>query len=225
MELVTLDGYTEDEKVEIGRDHLLPRQLDRAGLEPDDVTFADDALRRLAPSTPGRPASAVWSAHRPGAAQGRPRRWRWTTHVAGDDRTADNLVDVPRAGRTTPRRLRNARRCPVSRPVWPSPAPAATSSSSRPRWPTPESGASGLTLTGQLGDVMKESAQIALSYLRRHGAELELPVADLKERGIHVHVPAGRDPEGRPERGRHDDDGAGVAAVRAPGPVGRGDDR
>ena len=47
-----------------------------------------------------------------------------------------------------------------------------------------------MTLTGQLGDVMKESAQIALSYLRSHGAELGLPVTDLKDRGVHVHVPA-----------------------------------
>jgi ATP-dependent Lon protease len=65
----------------------------------------------------------------------------------------------------------------------------------------PESGASGLTLTGQLGDVMKESAQIALSYLRSHGAELELPVSDLKERGVHVHVPAGAIPKDGPSAG------------------------
>ena len=62
---------------------------------------------------------------------------------------------------------------------------------------------------------MKESAQIALSYLRSHGAELELPVGDLKDRGVHVHVPAGAVPEGRPERRGHDDHRAGVAAVRA----------
>jgi ATP-dependent Lon protease len=65
----------------------------------------------------------------------------------------------------------------------------------------PESGASGLTLTGQLGDVMKESAQIALSYLRSHGVELELPVGDLKERGVHIHVPAGGTPKDGPSAG------------------------
>jgi ATP-dependent Lon protease len=65
----------------------------------------------------------------------------------------------------------------------------------------PETGPTGVTLTGQLGDVMKESAQIALSYLRSHGAELELPVADLKERGIHVHVPAGAVPKDGPSAG------------------------
>jgi ATP-dependent Lon protease len=65
----------------------------------------------------------------------------------------------------------------------------------------PETGGSGLQLTGQLGEVMKESAQIALSFLRSHGAELELPVADLKERGVHLHVPAGGIPKDGPSAG------------------------
>ena len=76
-----------------------------------------------------------------------------------------------------------------------------------PSWPVsvtpvdPETGSTGVTLTGQLGDVMKESAQIALSYLRSHGAELELPVSDLKDRGVHVHVPAGAVPKDGPSAG------------------------
>ena len=65
----------------------------------------------------------------------------------------------------------------------------------------PETGSTDVTLTGQLGDVMKESARIALSYLRSHGAELELPVADLSRRGVHVHVPAGAVPKDGPSAG------------------------
>jgi ATP-dependent Lon protease len=65
----------------------------------------------------------------------------------------------------------------------------------------PETGPTGVTLTGQLGEVMKESAQIALAYLRAHGAELELPVSDLRERGIHIHVPAGAVPKDGPSAG------------------------
>jgi ATP-dependent Lon protease len=65
----------------------------------------------------------------------------------------------------------------------------------------PETGGSGVQLTGQLGDVMKESAQIALSFLRSHGAELELPVGDLKDRGVHLHVPAGAVPKDGPSAG------------------------
>ncbi len=65
----------------------------------------------------------------------------------------------------------------------------------------PETGATGLRLTGQLGEVMKESAQIALSFLRSHGVELELPVSDLREREVHVHVPAGAVPKDGPSAG------------------------
>jgi ATP-dependent Lon protease len=65
----------------------------------------------------------------------------------------------------------------------------------------PETGGTGLRLTGQLGDVMKESAQIALSFLRSRGAELELPVSDLREREVHVHVPAGAVPKDGPSAG------------------------
>lgn len=64
-----------------------------------------------------------------------------------------------------------------------------------------ETGPTDVLLTGQLGDVMKESARIALSYLRSHGAELELPVGDLAQRGVHVHVPAGAVPKDGPSAG------------------------
>jgi ATP-dependent Lon protease len=63
------------------------------------------------------------------------------------------------------------------------------------------SGSNGVTLTGQLGDVMKESAQIALSYLRSNGPKLGLPVAELAERGVHLHVPAGAVPKDGPSAG------------------------
>lgn len=65
----------------------------------------------------------------------------------------------------------------------------------------PETGATGVTLTGQLGDVMKESAQIALSFLRSRGAELELPVGSLRDRSVHIHVPAGAVPKDGPSAG------------------------
>jgi len=64
-----------------------------------------------------------------------------------------------------------------------------------------DTGETGVTLTGQLGDVMKESARIALSYLRSHGDELSLPVGELKDRGVHVHVPAGAVPKDGPSAG------------------------
>ena len=89
----------------------------------------------------------------------------------------------------------------------------------------PETGAAGLTLTGQLGDVMKESAQIALSYLRSHGAELELPVGDLKDRGVHIHVPAGAVPKDGPSAGVTMTTALASLLSRPAGAHGRGDDR
>jgi ATP-dependent Lon protease len=64
-----------------------------------------------------------------------------------------------------------------------------------------DAGATGVTLTGQLGDVMKESAQIALSYLRSHGSALGIPVSTLAEQGVHIHVPAGAVPKDGPSAG------------------------
>ena len=205
MELVTLDGYTEDEKVAIARDHLLPRQLSKAGLEPEEVTITDDALRLLAAEYTREAGVrslersiarvlrkvAAKEALEPGAIPvtvtadglkeylGRPRFTPETSLTAGSRRTA-----VP--GVATGLAVTGA-----GGDVLYIEASLADA----------ETGGTGVTLTGQLGDVMKESAQIALSYLRARGAELELPVTDLKDRGIHVHVPAGAVPKDGPSAG------------------------
>ena len=106
MELVRLDGYTEDEKVFIARPHLLPRVLGQAGLRPEEVELSDDALRPSSPTTPGRRACAASS----GSWARRPARWRrrWrstSSEVAtrgerGERRggeTATSIVTVDRA--------------------------------------------------------------------------------------------------------------------------------
>ncbi len=85
-------------------------------------------------------------------------------------------------------------------------------------------GEPGLQLTGQLGDVMKESAQIALSYVRSHATELGVDPKAL-DRRIHVHVPAGRGAQGRPVGRGHHGDRAGVDGDRPPGPLRRRHDR
>ena len=79
---------------------------------------------------------------------------------------------------------------------------------------TSMSGESGLTITGQLGDVMKESAEIALSYVRSHAAGLELAPDSFDKRRFHVHVPAGAIPKDGPSAGRHHDHRAGQPAHR-----------
>ncbi|HYU83522.1 MAG TPA: endopeptidase La, partial [Kribbellaceae bacterium] len=200
MELVTLDGYTEDEKVIIARDHLLPRQLDRAGLEPADVSFAEDALRRLA--TEYTREAGVRGLER---AIARALRKVTARLALGEVSlpvaiSSDSMVDYLGRPHHTPETAARTAVPGVATGL------AVTGAGGdvlfvEASLADAESGASGLTLTGQLGDVMKESAQIALSYLRSHGAELELPVSDLRERGIHVHVPAGAIPKDGPSAG------------------------
>jgi len=205
MELVTLDGYTEHEKVTIGRDHLLPRELERAGLGVDDVKVTDAALTRIAGEYTRE--AGVRDTNRTIAKVLR----KVATKVAMEQVELPVTVDAADLDGY----LGRPRHLPESS------LPASTQRTSIPGVATglavtgaggdvlyieasladPESGATGLTLTGQLGDVMKESVQIALSYLRSHGAELELPVGDLKDRGIHVHVPAGGIPKDGPSAG------------------------
>jgi ATP-dependent Lon protease len=200
MELISLDGYTEDEKVTIARDHLLPRQLDRAGLEAADINLTDGALHALAAEYTRE--AGVRSLER---SIGRVLR-KIAAKVATDSLTLPVTVDQADLHGY----LGHPRHTPESadRTAVPGVATglAVTGAGGdvlfiEASLADPETGTTGVTLTGQLGDVMKESAQIALSYLRSHGAELELPVADLKDRGVHVHVPAGAVPKDGPSAG------------------------
>ncbi|MFD5104073.1 endopeptidase La [Streptomyces cinereoruber] len=205
MELVRLDGYTEDEKVVIARDHLLPRQLERAGLEPGEVVLEEASLRKLAGEYTRE--AGVRTLERSIS--------RLLRKVAAQHELGDR--ELPFTVR--PEDLREL----IGRPhhVPESAQDPAERRTSVPGVATglavtgaggdvlfveasladPETGAAGLTLTGQLGDVMKESAQIALSFLRSHGAELELPVTGLKDRGVHIHFPAGAVPKDGPSAG------------------------
>ncbi|KAK1182098.1 endopeptidase La [Streptomyces sp. NBS 14/10] len=205
MELVRLDGYTEDEKVTIARDHLLPRQLERAGLEPGEVALADDALRKLAAEYTRE--AGVRTLERSIA--------RLLRKVAAQHELGERKLPVtigtdelrPLIGR--PHHTPESAQDPAERRTavpGVSTGLAVTGAGGdvlfvEASLADPETGGAGLTLTGQLGDVMKESAQIALSFLRSHGAELELPVGDLKDRGIHLHVPAGAVPKDGPSAG------------------------
>ena len=200
MELITLDGYTEDEKVTIAQGHLLPRQLERAGLAAADVTIAGPALHKLA-SEYTREAG-VRNLERVIARVLR----KLAAQVEAGAATLPVTVDEPDLHGY----LGHPRHTPESaeRTAVPGVATglAVTGTGGdvlfiEASLADPETGTTGVTLTGQLGDVMKESAQIALSYLRSHGAELELPVSDLKDRGVHVHVPAGAVPKDGPSAG------------------------
>ncbi|MFE7752520.1 endopeptidase La [Streptomyces sp. NPDC057428] len=205
MELVRLDGYTEDEKVVIARDHLLPRQLERAGLETGEVALDESALRKLAGEYTRE--AGVRNLER---AVARLLRKVAAQHELGDRELPFTVSEQDLRGLIgRPHHVPESAQDPAERrTAVPGVATglAVTGAGGdvlfvEASLADPETGASGLTLTGQLGDVMKESAQIALSFLRSHGAELELPVADLKDRGAHIHFPAGAVPKDGPSAG------------------------
>ncbi|GAA4790381.1 endopeptidase La [Streptomyces ziwulingensis] len=205
MELVRLDGYTEDEKVVIARDHLLTRQLERAGLDADEVTVDESALRSLAGEYTRE--AGVRTLERSIA---RLLRKVAAQHELGERDLPFTITrDDLRALIGRPHHVPESAQDPAERRTSvPGVATglAVTGAGGDVLYveaslADPETGAAGLTLTGQLGDVMKESAQIALSFLRSRGAELELPVADLKDRGVHIHFPAGAVPKDGPSAG------------------------
>ncbi|MFJ8152476.1 endopeptidase La [Streptomyces sp. NPDC094468] len=205
MELVRLDGYTEDEKVVIARDHLLPRQLERAGLGTDEVALDESALRKIAGEYTRE--AGVRTLERSIA---RLLRKVAAQHELGERELPFTITDADLRGLIgRPHHVPESAQDPAERrTAVPGVATglAVTGAGGdvlfvEASLADPETGAAGLTLTGQLGDVMKESAQIALSFLRSHGAELELPVGDLKERGVHIHFPAGAVPKDGPSAG------------------------
>jgi len=192
MELVQIDGYTEDDKVAIARDFLLPRQRDRAGLTEDEVTVTEAALRKVAADYTREPGMRQFERLLAKALR------KVTTKIAEDPVTIDepDLVDYLGRPRFTPE---SAERTAV-----PGVATGLAVTGLGGDVLYIEAGANdgepGLQLTGQLGDVMKESAQIALSYVRSHAAELGVDPATL-DRRIHVHVPAGAVPKDGPSAG------------------------
>ncbi|MFD7404986.1 endopeptidase La [Streptomyces sp. NPDC059866] len=205
MELVRLDGYTEDEKIVIARDHLLPRQLERAGLDKDEVVIDEGALRKLAGEYTRE--AGVRNLERSIA---RLLRKVAAQHELGERELPFTIGDGDLRGLIgRPHHVPESAQDPAERrTAVPGVATglAVTGAGGDVLYveaslSDPETGAAGLTLTGQLGDVMKESAQIALSFLRSRGAELELPVADLKDRGVHIHFPAGAVPKDGPSAG------------------------
>jgi ATP-dependent Lon protease len=194
MELVQIDGYTEDDKVAIARDFLLPRQQDRAGLTSDEVTVTDAALRRIAADYTREPGVRQFERLLAKALR------KVTTKLAGAGGPIvvdePDLVGYLGRPRFTPESAERTAVPGVATGL------AVTGLGGDVLYIEAGStaGEPGLQLTGQLGDVMKESAQIALSYVRSHAAQLGVDPKTL-DRRIHVHVPAGAVPKDGPSAG------------------------
>ena len=199
MEVVHLDGYTEDEKVAIAAEHLLPRQLALAGLAAEEVAVQEDALHLLAASYTRE--AGVRQLERAIARILRKVATKLVTEAVDATGpvtiTADDVTGYLGRPRFTPESGERTAVPGVATGL------AVTGAGGDVLFveATTMDGEPGLTLTGQLGDVMKESAQIALSYLRANGDRLGVPTQRLNDHRVHVHFPAGAVPKDGPSAG------------------------
>ena len=197
MEVVRFDGYTTDEKVAIGRDYLWPRQRERNGLREDEVAVTDDVLRTL-----------IAEYTREAGVRGLERELgtilrKTATKIASGKAEAPVAVDLD-AVRDALGRQRffqeSAERTAVPG-VATGLAVTGTGGDVLFIEATGMKGKGDLVLTGQLGDVMKESARIALSYARGNADKLGIDEDSFDGREFHVHVPAGAIPKDGPSAG------------------------
>src|SRR5215813_9414587 len=197
MEVIRFDGYTTDEKVAIARGYLWPRQIERNGLRIDEVTVNDDVLR-LVVTDYTREAGVRQLERELGTL-----RRKIATSVASGDRQAPVDIDFAtlREGLGRPKVHHEA----AARTATPGVATglAVTGTGGDVLFVEAASmrGRGGLVLTGQLGDVMKESARIALTYVQSHASELGIEEQAFNGREFHIHVPAGAIPKDGPSAG------------------------
>jgi ATP-dependent Lon protease len=196
MEVIRIDGYTEDEKVTIARDHLLRRQFERNGLQDNEVEVTDDAVRAVVADYTRE--AGVRNLERE---LGKVLR-KVATRVASGEATPPVTVEAAdvREYLGRPKFFFEAGDRTSVPGVATGLAVTGTGGDVLFIEASRMDGEPGLTLTGQLGDVMKESAEIALSYVRSHSAKLGIEPERLKGR-FHVHVPAGAVPKDGPSAG------------------------
>ncbi len=197
MEVIRFDGYTVAEKVAIARDYLWPRQRERNGLLEEEVSVSDETLRTIV-SEYTREAGVRQLERELGTVLR-----KTATHIASGETQAPVAVDldIVRDALGKQRFFQES----ASRTAVPGVATglAVTGVGGDVLFveATSTKGSGGMTLTGQLGDVMKESARIAQTYIRAHADELGLDDAAFEDREFHVHVPAGAIPKDGPSAG------------------------
>src|SRR5207248_1582524 len=194
---IRFDGYTADEKVAIARDYLWPRQRERNGLRTEEDAVDDGVLATIV-SEYTREAGVRQLERELG------KLLRKTaTRIVSGDLEAPVTVDLELVRDALGRQRffqESAERTAVPG-VATGLAVTGTGGDVLFVEATSMKGSDGLVLTGQLGDVMKESARIALSYVRSHADELGIDEESFDDRSFHVHVPAGAIPKDGPSAG------------------------
>jgi ATP-dependent Lon protease len=197
MEVIRFDGYTVAEKLAIARGYLWPRQVERNGLRPEEVT-ANDAVLRAVITEYTREAGVRQLERELGTVLR-----KTATRIAAGEVSPPVVIDdaVMRQALGRPKFFQEA----AARTAVPGVATglAVTATGGDVLFVEAQSmkGGDGLVLTGQLGDVMKESARIALTWVRSHATELDIDEQAFHRRQFHVHVPAGAIPKDGPSAG------------------------
>jgi ATP-dependent Lon protease len=196
MEVIRFDGYTTSEKAAIARGYLWPRQLERSGLKAEEVEISDELLSTI--TTEYTREAGVRQLERD---LGTVLRKTATKIASGAETPIVLDLDAVRDALGRQRHFQES----AIRTAVPGVATglAVTGAGGDVLFieATAMQGKPGLTLTGQLGDVMKESAQIALSYVRGHAEDLGIDSHAFEEQSFHVHVPAGAIPKDGPSAG------------------------
>jgi ATP-dependent Lon protease len=196
-EVIRLDGYTRTEKVEIAQTHLLPRVIERSGLETDEMDIPAETMAQIVDAYTRE--AGVRNLERQ---IGKLARKVATSIASGESRDTVNVdpEDLRELlGKPTVHHTERDERTAVPGVAT---GLAVTGAGGDVLFVEASTvpGETGLTLTGQLGDVMKESAEIAVSYVRGHAIELGIEPSDLSAH-IHIHVPAGSIPKDGPSAG------------------------
>ncbi|HDN81093.1 MAG: endopeptidase La [Chloroflexi bacterium] len=196
MEIIQLSGYTEEEKLQIAKKYLLPRQLRENGLRQDELTISDEAIRKIIREYTRE--AGVRNLEREIGAICR----KVATKVAQNEQgpfhvDVDDLTDYLGKPKYYPEAVERTEMPGVATGLAWTPTGGDILFVEATKMP----GKKGFILTGQLGDVMKESAQAALSYVRSKASELGLDSDFFEKHDIHLHVPAGAIPKDGPSAG------------------------
>ena len=195
MEIIEVNGYTIEEKIEIAKRHLLPKQIEEHGISKKDISIDKKVLEKLIEEYTNE--SGVRGLDKMVAKLVRNRARQIAMDEEFDPKvTFDELYKVLGAGRGRTKYENNEVAGVVTGLAWTSVGGDILFIES-----SITKGKGKLTLTGNLGDVMKESAVIALEFLKAHSSWLELQQAAFDEHNVHIHVPEGATPKDGPSAG------------------------